>query len=67
MRKIVIEQKTLSAPRGKQESNKEGKTLSKGEAGDTGTIGLHGFLWLSLVLSGKMLSIPVMKSYLLIW
>lgn len=61
----MIEQKNSQYPSGKAGKQQEEKILPKGEAGDTGTIGLHGFSVPGLKWR-KMLSIPVMKSYLLI-
>lgn len=62
-----MEQNNTCAPPGKQESNEEEESFPGGEAGNMDTFGLHHFLQPPLVLNVKMLSISVMKSYLLIW
>lgn len=49
-----------------EQNNEEEKRFLGGEAENMDAFGLHPFLCLPLVLSVKMLSIPVMKSYLLI-
>ena len=53
---------TLGAPTENQESNKEEKKFPEEKTGNMDTFELHYFLWLPLVLSVKMLSIPIMKS-----